>query len=196
MQSVFASPKEIADQVELDNFYFFREVFSKDEIEKILAEASKYQYETGRVTNTVDHTYRSSKIKWIKQNESSKWIYDKLATLVKKANDALWKFDLIGFGEDVQIGEYEADQNGHYDWHLDVGKKTCYRKISISVQLSNPDEYEGGELQFQVGRNVIVAPKEVGTAILFPSYFLHRVTPVTNGRRCSLVLWVSGKPFR
>jgi PKHD-type hydroxylase len=70
------------------------------------------------------------------------------------------------------------------------------RKLSITVQLSDPDEYEGGELQFMVNQNIFTAPKDKGTAIIFPSFALHRVTPITKGSRKSIVGWISGAPYR
>jgi len=69
------------------------------------------------------------------------------------------------------------------------------RKISVTVQLSAPDEYEGGDLQFNIGRQ-ITAPRVQGAAVIFPSFYLHRVTPVTKGVRKSFVLWVGGEPYR
>jgi len=80
---------------------------------------------------------------------------------------------------------------------MDIGKgKYSKRKISITVQLSDPDEYEGGDFEFLIGKEIIKLPRKKGCAIVFPSYFLHRVTPVTKGTRKSLVLWGSGQPFR
>ena len=70
------------------------------------------------------------------------------------------------------------------------------RKLSITVQLSDATEYEGGELQFMVNQNIITAPKEKGTAIIFPSFCLHRVTPVIKGSRKSIVGWIAGPPYR
>jgi PKHD-type hydroxylase len=70
------------------------------------------------------------------------------------------------------------------------------RKISITVQLSDPNDYEGGVLELNVGNTIVQMPKEKGCAVLFPSYILHRVTPVTKGIRKSLVLWVGGTTFK
>jgi PKHD-type hydroxylase len=69
--------------------------------------------------------------------------------------------------------------------------------LSISVQLSDPSEYEGGDLQFSLyGDRTVIAEKEQGTMVIFPSYMRHRVTPVTRGTRRSLVTWITGPPFR
>ena len=70
------------------------------------------------------------------------------------------------------------------------------RKLSISVQLTNPEEYEGGELKLYFQDKGTVVDKTQGTLILFPSYVLHEVMPVTKGERNSLVTWVTGKQFK
>ena len=72
------------------------------------------------------------------------------------------------------------------------GGATQRRKISIVLQLSDPEEYEGGELEMFVSKDIQKIPKKKGAAVLFPSYCMHRVTPVTKGERRSIVLWVSG----
>jgi len=152
MLSVYKNRSELKKDVDLGNYYYFSKYFNNNDIEKILSIAEKYSSQKGKVTTAVDESYRSSKIKWLPNNNETKWLYDKLSYIVKMANDKVWKFDIIGFGEDIQIGEYTAEEGGHYDWHLDLGKHSCFRKISISVQLSNPDEYEGGDLQLYTGR--------------------------------------------
>ena len=79
---------------------------------------------------------------------------------------------------------------------MDFGNDaTSTRKLSVSVQLSDPSEYEGGDLELMVNRNYIKVPKEKGTIIFFPSYLTHRVTKVTSGKRNSLVAWFHGPSF-
>lgn len=80
---------------------------------------------------------------------------------------------------------------------MDIGKgKLSRRKIRISIQLSDPDEYEVGDFEFLIRKEITKLSQKKGCAIVFPSYFLYRVTLVTKGIRKSLVLWVSGQPFR
>jgi len=80
---------------------------------------------------------------------------------------------------------------------VDVGEANYEpRKISLSLQLSEPSDYEGGELVLQAGDSERVAEKARGTLIAFPSFVLHRVRPVTAGVRKSLVIWVAGPEFR
>jgi PKHD-type hydroxylase len=180
----------------LDNYYYYTEAFSEEEINKIEETVKQYQLKDGVVSNRIDKSYRSSKISWIPYSEENKWLYKKIGSLVNTANENMWNFSIMGMKESVQYGEYHASENGHYDWHMDLGGKIINRKISITVQLSDPSEYEGGELQFMLGRSITTAPKAKGNVVVFPSYFLHRVTPVTKGVRKSLVLWVSGEAFR
>lgn len=186
----------------LGNYYLYYDFLNKDELSKLnellktetLHNATLYNNDN---SNNINAAYRRSKITWLPQNDKYKWLYDKILTYVHKANDIMWDFNIIGTSEKLQYGEYDSQYQGHYDWHLDMGSgKTNTRKISISIQLSDPLEYEGGDLQFYISRNPLTAPKQQGTMILFPSYFLHRVTPVTKGMRKSLVLWIAGEPLR
>jgi len=83
-----------------------------------------------------------------------------------------------------------------YDWHLDIGKTdTSSRKLSVSVQLSDPEGYEGGELLLRDYANESPV-KEIGSVIVFPSYLSHRVSKILTGERWSLVAWVHGPPYR
>ncbi|MGI9317545.1 MAG: 2OG-Fe(II) oxygenase [bacterium] len=142
-------------------------------------------------------SYRSSRVGWIPKEETYLWLYEKLGNLVTEANQDLWQFDLLGMAEPIQLTEYHADEEGHYDWHTDVGAgKTSMRKLSITIQVSDPNDYQGGELQFMSRRVPQSATSAPGSVCVFPSYLLHRVNPITQGIRRSIVLWVSGPPFR
>jgi len=68
--------------------------------------------------------------------------------------------------------------------------------LSLTIQLSSPDDYEGGELALQFKKDAEIMPKELGKMVIFPSYILHEVRPVTKGTRYSLVAWITGKPFK
>jgi PKHD-type hydroxylase len=112
----------------------------------------------------------------------------------------MWKFNVTCVKENLQFSEYTADKeggkNGQYDWHMDFsGGPSSTRKLSMSIQLSDSSEYEGGDLELMMHRNIIKAPRDKGTVIFFPSYITHRVTPITSGTRHSLVSWFHGPPF-
>lgn len=194
---VYSNFIEFNQKPKLNTFYCDKNAFTEKELKKIDKIVSKLELNDGIVgTNKVDKSYRSSKISWIPLNDKNKWLYDKIGQIVNKANSEYWNFSIIGMSEQIQYGEYQESEQGHYDWHLDLGGDLCRRKISVTIQLSNPDEYEGGELQFMTSKKITDAPKGKGCTILFPSYLLHRVTPVTKGTRRSLVVWISGEPFR
>ncbi len=184
---------------EIGNWYFEPNAFTNEEIERIhqLADTLDFQKAVLNSGTNKNEEYRKSEVKWLSSKmEDVHWLYKKFAELSVKANDELWQFDLIGMLENIQYGIYRSD-GGHYNWHMDVGGgATQKRKISIVLQLSDPDEYEGGELEMFVSKDVQQIPKKKGAVILFPSYCMHRVTPVTKGERRSIVLWVSGPALR
>jgi len=179
------------------NYYYFNEVFTPEEINEIIELCESLPKETATIDfNETTDDIRRSEIAWLEYNEDSSWIYERLGEYVNIANSEMgWNFDLSGMFEDIQYSIY-YDNGGHYNWHSDIGLQTNYRKISMSLQLSTPEEYKGGKLEFNLGSNIIEANNQVGSLTLFPSYLLHRVTPVVSGVRRSLVLWVSGKPFK
>ena len=116
--------------------------------------------------------------------------------MIVEANDIMWKFDLSHMSEKIQYTEYYGNNEGGYEWHMDCGVDIQnQRKVSVTVQLSDSSEYEGGDLEFNIGRE-LTAQRGIGTAVIFPSFYLHRVTPVTSGIRKSFVLWVGGEPYR
>ena len=141
---------------------------------------------------------RSSSVKWIPKNEEWIWLYEKLMDMANIANNEVWKFNLISAPELIQYTEYYASEGGHYDWHQDIGPGIgSQRKVSITVQLSEADEYEGGELEMWSGGDAVAtAEKGAGVVFIFPSYMMHRVTKVTKGTRRSFVLWVGGDHYR
>ena len=181
------------------NYYWFQNGFTSEELARIEEMTSNLPFEAAGVgeldKSRVESEYRKSSIKWCPQNEDWEWVYDKLGTMISEANNNMWKFDLTHMREQIQYTEY-YEGGGQYDWHMDCGIGIQnQRKISVTVQLSQPDEYEGGDLEFNLG-NHMVAPRVQGAAVIFPSFFLHRVTPITKGIRKSFVLWVGGEPYR
>lgn len=138
---------------------------------------------------------RQSSVMFIDNTDENKWIYDKLAMLATKTNQERYYFDLAGFYQELQLTRYS--EGNFFNWHLDFGVgEISARKLSVTVQLSDPDEYEGGDLQFMINDKVVNAPRTKGTVIIFPSFIMHRVTPITKGTRQSIVGWVSGVPYR
>ncbi len=113
----------------------------------------------------------------------------------RSINQQAYGFDLEAL-EPLQYTVYLAGEGSHYGWHVDHGRTPRRRKLSLVLQLSHPEDYEGCELQIYASTQVDTAPRTRGTLIAFPSYTLHRVTPITAGMRRSLVMWCSGPRFR
>ena len=121
-----------------------------------------------------------------------------MADKIIKANNEVWRLDLTGFNmfsDRPNILRYKAEEKGHYDWHFDYGSAFSNRKMSFSIQLSDPSEYDGGMLEI-VGMPPNEETRKKGTIIMFPSYVRHRVTPVTRGTRYCIVGWVHGPHFK
>ena len=151
------------------------------------------------VGGTDDGDYKDTRITrtaWIMPSPDTKWIYDRIQAVVRTLNERVWQFDIRGFSENFQYTVYHGTEGGHYDWHVDQGDLAKSRKLSLSLQLTDPSEYEGCDLQFRGGRHIETAPKGRGTLIAFPSYVLHRVTPITSGTRKAVVVWTTGPQFR
>lgn len=187
---------ETDSKIDQTNYYTFTEAFTPEEIMWVENLASLYEYTKASTISDSDESVRKSKIKWIHHNIESHWLYEKLIKMAEEANEALWKFDLRGVVDSIQYTEYEED-GGHYDWHVDIGPATInHRKISMVVQLSQADDYEGGELMLWNGQVPTVAPKGIGNIMVFPAFMLHKVTPMTKGKRKSLVFWLGGGSYK
>lgn len=167
------------------------DLFTPAECRRILDAATNLSATNGTAGDII-RSERDSTIKWIMPCAENDWIFSRLEKLVRKTN-LLYKFELAGFLEPLQLGRYES--SGLYDWHMDHDGFP-HRKMTISVQLSHENDYQGGSLEFMDGPNIRQAPRTQGSAVVFPSYFLHRVTPVTEGVRCSLVVWIGGMPYK
>ena len=182
------------------NFYYYSEGFNKEELNTIDEGIQKLKQQKASTVGDGDDSIISSKVRWIPQDNEWWWLYEKLSNMIVEANNHLWRFDIFHMPEQIQFTEYYATDKGHYTWHQDIGPgMLSKRKISITVQLSSPEEYEGGDLQMWAGGhedNLTTAYKGAGSVFIFPSYMMHRVTPVTKGVRKSFVLWVGGSHYR
>jgi PKHD-type hydroxylase len=167
---------------------------SADECARAIALASAYPAEPARIEGAAhERRHRDTTVHFIPHNRDTNWLYHKLMTAAAEANEHCWQFDITGFFQDLQLLSYKADTQQHYSWHMDIGPGSDNgRKISISVQLSAADDYAGGELELNSGK-ILSAPREAGAVVLFPSFMLHRVAPVTRGERWALVGWVQGQ---
>jgi PKHD-type hydroxylase len=169
---------------------------NENEINKLRSQCQNLHFTDGTLgsDNTLSN-YRRSKLCFITKTWEFTEIYLKIFNFIYKINKDTFNYNLNEL-EELQYTEYDESYQGHYDWHIDIGKDvTSTRKLSIVIQLSDPTEYEGCELQINTGGHILSCNKSKGTIIVFPSFLVHKVTPVTKGTRRSLVTWVTGPPF-
>ena len=189
----------------------------KEDIDRLLEKLSKkdldqlkkqLQEKGGLKDAKLNLKIRNCWISWINE----KWIYDIINPFIHTANKkAGWNFQW-DWNEASQFTIYEK---GHYyGWHTDQGGDLLKhsskningktRKLSLTLQLTDKTEYEGGNLQFSwidtakkdlLNITTVEDAKDIGTIIIFPSYIWHQVLPITKGKRESLVNWSLGKPF-
>lgn len=180
------------EQDQTQNWAYMNNVFTKEECQQII-EIGNQNLKPGVTIN--DDKVRESEVSWLYPDTNMEWAFRRLTDTVITLNNQFFKFDLIGFGEGLQFTKYNSP-SGRYGQHIDKILNHQVRKLSLTVQLSDPAEYEGGELALQFGSEKDLMPKEQGKLIAFPSYVLHEVKPVTKGTRYSLVAWITGKPFK
>jgi PKHD-type hydroxylase len=97
-----------------------------------------------------------------------------------------------------RVFKYSAERKDHYVWHRDtlsIPSKESERKLSFSIQLSDPNSYQGGDLEFLPDMPGIYK-KAQGSLLIFPSYLTHRVSAVTQGTRYVIVGWIHGPMFK
>ena len=213
--------------------------FSESEVKEIHAVANKRDWDTGQVgdgigidpdspnidTGAVREDIRQSQVKWLEHEHLAQNFHSKLARGIKHASgDKDWDWDFTHF-ESFQYTNYrhkpDKRRGDFYTWHTDsAGTKTQYpdgsiRKLSCTIQLSDPDEYEGGKFQWlepngqydsmkkgslnlNMDESIRTLPfscQALGSMCLFPSFLYHQVTPVTRGTRVSIVGWYNGPPW-
>jgi len=162
------------------------------------------------VQNDPKRKLRKSIVSWIPNDDEHSWIYNKIGSIILSTNFKHWGWQLQQV-ENMQFTRYEEE--GHYTWHADSYRQAydkdsrwpgMTRKISCTLLLSEPSDYEGGEFQIETQNAAPGDPARIenlsdaigkGTLIIFPSHLFHRVTPVQSGVRQSLVAWYLGRPF-
>lgn len=180
-------------------FGVLRDAFTSEEVERIRFLEKILEFKKGTVgpAQEEDTLSRDSKVAFLPPNESTEWIYGRMAAVIPKVNYDLFLLDIDQI-EILQYTVYDSSKEQHYDWHLDchADYRDYDRKISGTLMLSSPDEYEGGELEIIVNGSPDKTEKlkpEKGHIAFFSSAFPHKVHPVTSGTRKSIVFWVLGK---
>jgi PKHD-type hydroxylase len=186
----------------LNRFCVASQVFTPDEVERILDFEDLQKFQRGAVgsehkSGKVDKNVRNSEIMWLYHDQNSDWLYSKFSNVVSSINYDHFMFDVDSF-DNFQYTKYNAKDKQHYDWHVDASNlSTPYeRKISATILLTDPSKYEGGEFECVMNGRVddpVVLKPNAGDIVFFASYMPHRVRPVTSGIRKSLVCWVMGK---
>ncbi|HUL97055.1 MAG TPA: 2OG-Fe(II) oxygenase [Usitatibacter sp.] len=167
-------------------------LFTPEECARIVAACARHPLHAGQVVQEREN-YRLARAAWIPAGDDMRWAYERIAVLVSRLN-RWYRYDLFGFVEPLHFIRYEA--GGKFDWHLDCGgERTCTRKLSVTVQLTAPQEYEGGALEF-CPQGELHRSRHHGAATVFPSMLAHRVTPVSRGVRHAIVAWIHGPSFR
>ncbi len=164
---------------------------SSDEINRIAEIASHHPKQDATVFSSAEamQGIRSCTVRWLEDE----WLRSLLWSYVEQANTDGFGVSVNGQAE-MQLTEYSAEHGAHYGWHHDVqwnGQSDLDRKLSVTVQLSDPAHYEGGDFEFdEVKTNADFRSK--GTVLVFPSYLRHRIHPITSGTRHALVAWFFG----
>lgn len=144
---------------------------------------------------------RRSDVRWLTHDDPDPLRHQTaqfFLSAIAQANQDFFRFELTDL-EPMQFTLYRGEVKGTYDWHQDGffhADNNLVRKLTMVVQLSPPEDYEGGGLELQVSSIHTVVPAELGLAVFFPAPTMHRVVPVTRGNRRSLVAWARGPNFR
>jgi PKHD-type hydroxylase len=184
-----------------ENFRFWEGGFTNEELDRIIEIAERFDFRPGEIGGgEVNEEVRDSKITWIHLEQETHWLHERLALIASKINHYHFGYDLDTV-DGIQYTKYNADKKQHYRWHTDnyIGREGEQRKLSMTLMLTAPEDYEGGEFLLNTNGNQDNAesfkPKR-GDIIFFHSHLPHQVSPVTAGERVSLVTWFLGPRTR
>ncbi len=178
--------------------YIIDDLFTSDQLAKILALGKIIKNERGKTQDQDSDylKYRKTMVSWLNINSHTEWLYEIFTNAVFNANNHFdYELECI---ETLQFTIYNSLEEGLHDKHVDPlnWDLPTNRKLTFVLQLSDPSDYEGGDLILWNSRNPRVMEKKLGRLLFFPSNLLHEVTPVTKGIRYSLVGWVHGPAFK
>lgn len=179
------------------------QIFSASECDEIKRSGDQRAWREGKIgaigPGAVTANVRSVLEQPLPVDPSSGFPLVRILSEICRLNSSLWYFDLSGFvpDDEAMLLTYRGASGDHYDWHIDVGEnQTASRKLGFTVQLSASSEYEGGDLEFHRLSPDREAFRRKGMLLVFPAFWLHRVTPMTRGTRSVIVGWVHGPSFR
>lgn len=190
-------------QREFPPYVWYAQMFSAPECAELVRLGESKTLSAGSVGNgidgqfAVDKDYRCVQTSRIEEADAP-WAFQRIVEKISACNAEHYRFDLTALHEGLLFLRYDAGaEPGHYKWHQDIGGGiSSLRKLSMTCQLSDPADYDGGRLRLFT--NMDFDPDHVGRgdAVVFPSYLPHCVTPITRGRRYALVAWCGGPQFR
>ena len=184
----------------INTLYVKHKLFDDEQVKNILKDtkielwrsAEAVEPNTGQSVKSKDRVCQGQAV-------SSNFPLNSLLHVITQMNSQYWRFDLnsVDLVRDYP-SVYKYGVDGHFDWHVDMSTAVSTRKLGFTIQLSNPKDYEGGELQFYDGSKTRLEPelKEKGTLIVFPSFAWHRILPITKGTRYAVVGWIHGNHFK
>jgi PKHD-type hydroxylase len=207
-----------------NHYYFFQSVLTPRFCDELVKYGTMHEEQialTGGFDRKDPNKLNQQELRDLKQKRDSNiawlndaWIYREIHPYIHEANKkAGWNFEW-DFSESCQFTKYKLNQ--YYDWHCDSWDKVYdkpndpnshgkIRKLSVTCSLSNPEDYIGGELEFDLrdrdpdkGQNIRTCTEILprGSICVFPSFVWHRVKPVVQGTRYSLVIWNLGRPYK
>lgn len=188
------------DTSPIETYIWKKNIFNNQELLVIQSLGKSIPLIDGGVGNTeVPLTEaRRSKVSWISPRIDTEFIFQRISEVLMQLNKSFYNYNLTHI-EDLQFSEYDNTYQGMYRNHTDDGHDSAAtRKLSFTIQLSDANEYEGGDLLFYRFKldNPEIAQREKGMMIAFTSSTIHEVTPVTVGTRYSLVGWAHGPRLR
>jgi PKHD-type hydroxylase len=184
---------------------YVKQIFTPDQCRQILGAAKAADWQPGKIGGHTGQgqfstvaTVRSMNQQRLRVRNDG-FPLNVIAFEVSNFNSHGYGFDLTGFVADDEpwLMRYQGASSDHYDWHIDVGAAAnASRKLGFTVQLSPPQDYDGGDLEFMNVNTEHLDFRALGSLILFPAFRTHRVSQVTRGTRHCAVGWVHGPAFR
>ena len=186
-------------------FVWWDDTFTPEEVDRIASYCVGLGIETAGTLGGANENVRRSGIRFHRWSEEIDWIFQRFNAAIGVINNRWYGLVLNGY-DAFQFTEYRAEEAGKYDWHIDLCMGDDHlpddmiepRKLSLSLLLNEPGiDFKGGDFQFNVGneRDARTAELKKGRIVAFPSWVIHRVTPVSEGVRRSAVVWVTGPKF-
>ena len=200
-----------------NDIYHYSQIFDDNMIEDVhnIVYENDIPFQKGKTGDDVtsDNYYTNNRdIAYLHPGKYCEPLFNFLESLTLQANEELFHIDVNAVTDPLHYVIYPEPQSdetegvyreegGYLDWHMDIGKGGVnYRKLATIVQLSDPKDYEGGELKFFLGgkwpENILTMKLKKGDVCVFPTFYIHGVTPITKGERRALVFWTGGTPFR